>query len=580
LRLKTNRFKFFSVLTAILSRLSLLAASWFAYKETTLIIDWEIVAINRLYASMSIIVDWMSLSFMSAVILITRGISAYSLYYIKEDLNKTRFILLLMLFVTSILCLIVRPNLVRLLLGWDGLGLTSYALVIYYQNESACNAGILTVLRNRIGDVCILLAIALFSHAGSWLFFSIDTVSFPLICFFVRLAGITKRAQIPFSAWLPAAIAAPTPVSALVHSSTLVTAGVYLLIRFYHLLENSWVLYILLIIAILTTIIAGWGANFEVDFKKIVALSTLSQLGLIIITLSIGIKTIAFFHIISHAIFKSTIFIAVGVIIHISNSTQDSRFIGVISYSSPILIGIFSTINISLLGFPFLSGFYSKDLAIEITFRVLPNLLLLALIVLAAALTVAYRLRAILLAMSNISNTQRSAFLHDRDRIIIIRIIAVFLIGLISGYFFYWVFLWTPYAIVLPSLIKYIILMAIFIIGVLAPLIIKSQKTLSSILNKNIFLIRSSRKIWFLPFLSSKHFIFISIKMSAVSSELLDKGWLERYPPQKRRTFFARLSQWTKKRQRTILVRAYLLTSLIALIFILFIYLYSLSRAL
>jgi NADH:ubiquinone oxidoreductase subunit 5 (subunit L)/multisubunit Na+/H+ antiporter MnhA subunit len=168
-----------------------------------------------------------------------------------------------------------------------------------------------------------------------------------------------------------------------------------------------------------------------------VALSTLSQLGLIIITLRMGIKTIAFFHIITHAIFKSTIFIAAGVIIHISNSTQDSRFIRSISYSSPILIGTFSIMNISLLGFPFLSGFYSKDLAIELAFCILPNLLLLRLIVLAAALTVAYRLRAILLAITNISNTQRSAFLHDRDNIIIIRIITVFLIGLISGYFFY-----------------------------------------------------------------------------------------------------------------------------------------------
>jgi len=580
LRLKTNRFSLFSAAAAMSAGAAALTATWLAFKEITIIADWEIIVFNGSSATITVIFDWMRLIFLAAVLLITRAISAYSFYYIKEDSNKIRFIILLMLFVASMLCLIVRPNIVRLLLGWDGLGLTSYALVIYYQNESSCNAGMLTVLRNRVGDVCILLAIALLSHAGSWLFFSMDKAGLPLICVFVGLAGMTKRAQVPFSAWLPAAIAAPTPVSALVHSSTLVTAGVYLLIRFYHLLAGSRFLQALLVAAALTTIVAGWGANFEFDLKKIVALSTLSQLGLIIITLSVGIKTVAFFHIISHAMFKSALFIAAGVIIHMSNSSQDSRFIGRLFHRSPFLISSFSVINMSLLGFPFLSGFYSKDLAIELTFSALPNKALLALVLLAAGLTVAYSLRAILMSITSATNLQSSTSLHDRDRVVIARIASVLFTGTRLGYFFSWVVLWTPHAVVLHSLIKYRVLVAMLVRGAAAFLILKVQKKAGFFYSGVPSLVRASRKMWFLPFLSTKHLTLITANLSAASLELLDKGWLEAYPPQKGGVLFSTLSQWTQKRQSTILIRAYLITSLSLLMLLLLIYLHSLIRVL
>lgn len=164
----------------------------------------------------------------------------------------------------------------------------------------------LTALSNRIGDVALLLAIAWILNYGSWNYiFYLDIIknNFEIIIIggLVILAAMTKRAQIPFSSWLPAAIAAPTPVSALVHSSTLVTAGVYLLIRFNILLENSTLGQFLLLISGITIFIAGLGANFEFDLKKIIALSTLSQLGLIIRILSIGFYKLAFFHLLTHA---------------------------------------------------------------------------------------------------------------------------------------------------------------------------------------------------------------------------------------------------------------------------------------
>lgn len=146
-----------------------------------------------------------------------------------------------------------------------------------------------------------------------------------MLCFLVVLAAITKRAQIPFSSWLPAAIAAPTPVSALVHSSTLVTAGVYLLIRFRFLLNNSTIFYALLLFGNLTIFMAGLGANYEMDLKKIIALSTLRQLGLIMGILSLGFYKMAFFHLLTHALFKALLFLCAGVLIHNIINFQDIR---------------------------------------------------------------------------------------------------------------------------------------------------------------------------------------------------------------------------------------------------------------
>ena len=179
---------------------------------------------------------------------------------------------------------------------------------------------------------------------------------------------MTKRAQVPFSSWLPAAIAAPTPVSALVHSSTLVTAGVYLLIRFRVLLESRAAFKALFLISAVTMFISGLGANFEYDLKKIIALSTLRQLGVIIRVLSIGLRELAFFHLITHALFKALLFICAGSLIHAVKEYQDIRLIGNLVYFIPLTGRYIRVANLALCGTPFLAGFYSKDLILEIIF--------------------------------------------------------------------------------------------------------------------------------------------------------------------------------------------------------------------
>lgn len=206
----------------------------------------------------------------------------------------------------------------------------------------------------------------------------------------IILAGITKRAQIPFSAWLPAAMAAPTPVSALVHSSTLVTAGVYLLIRFHFLLG---VRRGLLFISVLTLLISGWAANFEYDLKKIIALSTLRQLGIIMIVLSVGLYELAYFHLISHALFKSLLFLCAGYFIHAGLNCQDIRLVGKRCLSFPGANTYFVGCSLSLCGFPFLAGFYSKDLILESYFFGQMNSLIYLFIVVGTMFTIMYSVR-------------------------------------------------------------------------------------------------------------------------------------------------------------------------------------------
>lgn len=208
----------------------------------------------------------------------------------------------------------------------------------------------------------------------------------------VVLAAITKSAQVPFSSWLPAAMAAPTPVSALVHSSTLVTAGVYLLIRFNFSFSESLNSF-LLFISLITIFIAGLGANVENDLKKIIALSTLRQLGLIIIILALGDYFLSFFHLLIHALFKALLFMCAGAIIHCYLNCQDIRFIGRLINQIPLTCCFFNISNIALCGIPFLSGFYSKDLVLESFSMGYSNFFVYLVLYISIGLTVRYSIR-------------------------------------------------------------------------------------------------------------------------------------------------------------------------------------------
>lgn len=208
------------------------------------------------------------------------------------------------------------------------------------------------------------------------------------------LARFTRSAQLPFSAWLPAAMAAPTPVSALVHSSTLVTAGVYLLIRFRGVIESFWLIRVVLVYGgVITMVIAGLSASFEIDLRKIIALSTLRQLGLMVFSVGLGLSQLAFFHLVVHALFRALLFIGGGKLIHIFNGQQDIRFIGGLGVSIPLSVVRLNVANFSLCGVPFICGFYSRDLILELGGAGNLNYFLVGLFVMGTIFTCIYSVR-------------------------------------------------------------------------------------------------------------------------------------------------------------------------------------------
>jgi len=290
----------------------------------SLILEWRFSENFLVELSCPLVLDLVSCLFSIAVLFISGSVIIFSGFYMSHERFLCRFVLVVLLFVLSILFLILFPNFLFMIVGWDGLGVVSFLLVVYYINNDSLSAGMITAIRNRVGDVLFIIILGMMCCFISFRFSREYLIGFSRVRILVLFGSITKRAQIPFSAWLPEAIAAPTPVSTLVHSSTLVTAGVYVLVRFSDLLrEISY--YLLILLSIMTVIMSGRGGIVEVDIKKVVALSTLSQVGIIIFAIRLGAITIAFFHLLVHAFFKALIFMCVGGVIFYSGGVQDAR---------------------------------------------------------------------------------------------------------------------------------------------------------------------------------------------------------------------------------------------------------------
>nr|UDY69700.1 NADH dehydrogenase subunit 5 [Papilio elwesi] len=507
---------------------------YFMMENMVLFLEWEIISFNSVMIVMSILLDWMSLVFMMFVSLISSSVIYYSKSYMSSELNLNRFIILVLLFVFSMILLIVSPNMISIFLGWDGLGLVSYCLVIYYQNMKSYNAGMLTALSNRVGDVMILMLISWMMNYGSWnyiffLNFMNNDFSMNIIGVLLIIASMTKSAQIPFSSWLPAAMAAPTPVSALVHSSTLVTAGVYLLIRFNLMLIDMFFLKFLLLLSGLTMFMAGVSANYEFDLKKIIALSTLSQLGLMMSILSMGFSDLAFFHLLTHAMFKALLFMCAGVVIHMMNDIQDIRYMGGVSFYIPLTSLCLNISNLSLCGIPFLAGFYSKDLILEMVSMSDLNLLIFFLYYFSTGLTMFYSIRLLFYLMINDYNLLVIYNLYDEDYLMLKSMFMLLFMSLFVGSFLSWLIFNYPYMIYLPFNMKMMVIY-FMMMGLLMGYLISKMKIYS--VNKFLMVYNMSNFLclmWFMPNLSTYSLNFYFLKISQNLSKNLDMGWSELY---------------------------------------------------
>lgn len=402
-----------------------------------ILMEFFLFSMGNVDVSLTLIFDYVSTGFFCCVSFICSVVFLYSVFYISGTVDMRRFYWLVFGFVLSIFILVFSGNFFLTMVGWDGLGLVSFCLVIFYSNHGRLESGLVTVFRNRVGDVFFLICFFFFFVSGR---FTSDLSSkTPIFLFFIFLflGAITKSAQLPFSAWLPAAIAAPTPVSSLVHSSTLVTAGVYVLVRFFYLFFFFGFVYLKLIF-ILTMLIAGICANVENDFKKMVAMSTLSQLGMILFILSIGVWVLSFLHIIIHAFFKSMLFLSTGSLIRHYGGNQDSRFYGFNSLSFFSFLFFFVR-SVCLAGFPFYIGFYSKDFII-IRRSLFLGVFFYFVFLVGCIFTIFYSIRLTLFGYSHWVKGYTFSFNEERkDFFLPVRLL--FFKGWLLGGLFYWCFL-------------------------------------------------------------------------------------------------------------------------------------------
>nr|QIV24556.1 NADH dehydrogenase subunit 5 [Utra nitida] len=515
------------------SLISFFFSIYFMILDYVVVIEYCLIDFNSSNIVMTILFDWMSLVFMSFVLFISSMVVFYSEEYMAQDLFMNRFILLVVMFVLSMVLLIISPNLISILLGWDGLGLVSYCLVIYYQNMKSYNAGMLTGLSNRVGDVAILMSIAWMMNYGSWNYiYYLEYMKgdwvMSLISYLVVLAAMTKSAQIPFSSWLPAAMAAPTPVSSLVHSSTLVTAGVYLLIRF-NLAFSQNLMFFLLFVSSMTMFMSGLGANFELDLKKIIALSTLSQLGLMLSILSLGDFYLAFFHLLTHALFKALLFMCAGNIIHNLGDCQDIRYMGGLVKHLPVTCAFFNICNFSLCGLPFFSGFYSKDLVVEVMSMQYLSIYIYLVFYLSIGLTVSYSFRLTYYSLTGDYNYSSLSGLKEGNLLMLKGMGGLILLVVFSGSMLQWLIFSSPYFISLPITLK---LMALTMILLGMWIGYEVAKFKLNYLCKSLNYLTLSTffgSMWNMPAISTLGMNYFPVYAGELYGKIFDQGWVEYY---------------------------------------------------
>nr|FAA04213.1 TPA: NADH dehydrogenase subunit 5 [Holtodrilus truncatus] len=518
--MKTRMFNMAPSLLMLFSTIPFSMFLYCSYMDSMLILEWKFLNFKVLTIPMMILIDKMGMIFSTTVLFISSNVLMFSKFYMEGDKFINRFTMLVLLFILSMNLLIITPHLIMILLGWDGLGITSFILVIYYQNSKSLAAGMITALSNRIGDVFILMAIALSLNSGHWFIFSMwDNNMSTLEIMLIMVAAMTKSAQVPFSSWLPAAMAAPTPVSALVHSSTLVTAGVFMLIRFYPFLSQYYMFNLsLMTLSMITLIMAGLCAMLEMDMKKIIALSTLSQLGLMMLSLAMDMPMITFMHLIMHALFKALLFICAGSLINMHNHSQDMRWMGNLSHQLPLTTSAMILSSITMSGMPFLSAFYSKDLILEMSINTPNKFMVVTILYLSLIITSMYSMRLI---FSIVMTPMLSSPYFSLSEIYTLNpMFNLSMMTIISGSMFTKYFMnLNLHPIPLSLMMTPLIFMSF---GILFSIMF--VKTMHMMKNKVMLFLTS---MWFLTPMSTQFIMPIPFTYSKMSLEYIDNAWLE-----------------------------------------------------
>lgn len=406
--------------------------SCFIFYETTLNFSTTYLKLWRWFDSDLLTINF-GLQFDSltaTMLIVITSVSAlvhiYSIDYMGEDPHIPRFMGYLSLFTFLMIVLVTSDNYIQLFIGWEGVGLCSYLLINFWFTRIKANkAAIKAMLVNRVGDIGLILAMVIiirefgvleFSIINGVLINSTNNINLTITCLLLFLGAIGKSAQLGLHTWLPDAMEGPTPVSALIHAATMVTAGVFLIIRSAPLFEKApLILIFITIVGAITAFFAATSGLVQNDLKKVIAYSTCSQLGYMVMVCGISNYSVSLFHLMNHAFFKALLFLSAGSVIHAIRDEQDLRKMGGLLKSIPftyimILIG-----SLSLMGFPYLTGFYSKDLILELSFDKYYITFAYWLGGLSALLTAFYSIRLIYLTFLTNPNSKKETLIYTHE---------------------------------------------------------------------------------------------------------------------------------------------------------------------
>ena len=388
-----------------------------------------------------LLVDQLSILFALLITGVGSLIHIYSIGYMAHDDRRRRFFAYLNLFIAAMLILVLADNYIVLFVGWEGVGLASYLLISFWQHKpSAAAAGVKAFVMNRVGDLGLLMAIStMLAMFGSSSFTDVNAGAHELsplwatlIGFFLLLGACGKSAQVPLQAWLLDAMEGPTPVSALIHAATMVTAGVYLVVRSHAIFEAAPIAQTAVVVVGTVTLLAGaWIGTSQDDIKKVLAGSTLSQIGYMMLAAGIGPAGYAFaiFHLITHGFFKANMFLGAGSVMHGMNDDVNMRHFGGLATAMRVTFLTFSMGYLAIIGFPFFAGYFSKDHIIEAAFA--NNVFIGICALLGAGVTAFYMTRLMLMTFLGEKRWREGVHPHESPKTMTVPLIilAVFSVG-------------------------------------------------------------------------------------------------------------------------------------------------------